>query len=370
MAVLKITTQHLDYSLDLKQTMLEELGITDKASYRRWCRENHPDKNKDDPEATKRFQEVSAEWRRVHEPQLSEAEFMASLNDYLRKMEEEEQAKADALGPGKCFVCRETEGDLRPLGCECGRRAHRSCAIKDCLDQPNSAKLEAWTWCSWCHRRYKGSLASELVKEYHDRIKGLKEVDGAFHMLIKSIMKEREKGNMDEAISKAKEGAKAMADIHGGDANLHTLGLYHELGKMYSSKRDPQRTIDYARQIVRLVDECDKDTWPQEQIELMRTKGNELLMFGMLNVPGSDVLPVARDLQVGVNSAHLNALIVEAVFGDDRVATINKINKLHGMAKNQLGRVDPLTRRLLLASRVIKPESTVSEIMRGVPIKM
>lgn len=44
-------------------SLLRFLGITDKKSYHAWCLNNHPDKRSDDPDATRKFQEVSAAWR-------------------------------------------------------------------------------------------------------------------------------------------------------------------------------------------------------------------------------------------------------------------------------------------------------------------
>jgi hypothetical protein len=51
----------------MSSTILFVLNITDKRSYHAWCLENHPDKRPNDPHATRRFQEVGAEWRRVNE---------------------------------------------------------------------------------------------------------------------------------------------------------------------------------------------------------------------------------------------------------------------------------------------------------------
>jgi hypothetical protein len=47
--------------------LLEYLQIKDRASYKQWCLRNHPDKRPDDTDATRKFQEVGAEWRRVYE---------------------------------------------------------------------------------------------------------------------------------------------------------------------------------------------------------------------------------------------------------------------------------------------------------------
>lgn len=44
--------------------LLRYCSITDKNSYHRWCLENHPDKNPNDPDATRKFQEVQAEYRK------------------------------------------------------------------------------------------------------------------------------------------------------------------------------------------------------------------------------------------------------------------------------------------------------------------
>jgi len=46
--------------------LLRYLKITDVKSYHEWAKSNHPDKRPDDPEATHRFQEVSAEFQRQY----------------------------------------------------------------------------------------------------------------------------------------------------------------------------------------------------------------------------------------------------------------------------------------------------------------
>ena len=47
-------------------SLLRFLGIVDKKDFHKWCLENHPDKRPNDPDATRRFQEVNAEWNGVH----------------------------------------------------------------------------------------------------------------------------------------------------------------------------------------------------------------------------------------------------------------------------------------------------------------
>jgi hypothetical protein len=46
--------------------LLDYVKITDRASYKQWCLANHPDKLPNDPDATRKFQEVGAEWRRIN----------------------------------------------------------------------------------------------------------------------------------------------------------------------------------------------------------------------------------------------------------------------------------------------------------------
>lgn len=43
-------------------SLLKYLNIFDAKSYHKWCLENHPDKRPGDPDATRKFQEVSAAW--------------------------------------------------------------------------------------------------------------------------------------------------------------------------------------------------------------------------------------------------------------------------------------------------------------------
>lgn len=45
-------------------SLLRVLGITDAATYKAWCRDNHPDKKPNDPDATRVFQEVQADYRK------------------------------------------------------------------------------------------------------------------------------------------------------------------------------------------------------------------------------------------------------------------------------------------------------------------
>lgn len=44
--------------------LLDYLNIADKKSYQKWALDNHPDKRPLDPDAARKFQEVSAEWQK------------------------------------------------------------------------------------------------------------------------------------------------------------------------------------------------------------------------------------------------------------------------------------------------------------------